>query len=54
MTDVATAPATPSEAGVLAGELAERFGQMVLAYEKHFCLSREQAVERATEPANGR
>ena len=50
MTEVATAPAAPSEAGVLAADLAERFGQMILAYEKEFSLSREEAVRRATEP----
>src|SRR5262249_29165077 len=47
---VATTPAAPSEAGVLAGELGKSFGQMVQLYEKHFSLSREEAVRRATEP----
>ena len=50
MTEVATTPAAPSEAGVLAGELAKSFGQMVQLYEKHFSLSREEAVRRAAEP----
>ena len=43
-------PSVPSEAGVLAGTLAKSFGQMVQLYEKHFSLSREDAVRRATEP----
>jgi hypothetical protein len=50
MTEVATTPATPSEAGVLAGELAQSFGRMVRLYERHFSLSREEAVQRAAEP----
>src|SRR5207248_451464 len=50
MTEVATTTAAPSEAGVLAGELAKSFGQMVQLYEKHFSLSREEALRRATEP----
>ena len=33
MTEVATTTAAPSEAGVLAGELAKSFGQMVQLYE---------------------
>jgi len=50
MTEVATAPAAPSEAGVLAGELANSFGRMVLAYEQHFSLSREDSLQSATKP----
>jgi hypothetical protein len=50
MTELATTPVAPSEAGVLAGKLANSFGQMVQAYEKHFSLSREEALKRATEP----
>ena len=50
MNEVATAPAAPSEAGELAGELGKAFGRLVQAYEKHFSLSREEAVQRATEP----
>jgi hypothetical protein len=50
MSAVATTPAAPSEAGVIAGELAKSFGQMVQLYEKHFSLSREEAVRRAAEP----
>jgi hypothetical protein len=50
MTEVATTPAAPSEAGVLAGKMAEAFGRLVQAYEKEYSLSREQAVQRATEP----
>jgi hypothetical protein len=50
MTEVATTPAAPSEAGVLAGELAQSFGRLVQLYEKHYSLSREEAVRRATEP----
>ena len=53
MTEVATAPAAPSEAGELAGELGKAFGRLVLAYEKHFSLSREEAVQRITEPPDG-
>jgi hypothetical protein len=55
MIAVATTPAAPSEAGVIAGELAKSFGQMVQLYEKHFSLSREEAVRRAAEfPADDR
>jgi hypothetical protein len=43
-------PSVPSEVGVLAGKLGKSFGQMVQAYEKHFSLSREEAIGRATEP----
>jgi hypothetical protein len=50
MTEVATTPATASEAGVLAGKLAKSFGEMVRLYEQHFSLSREEAVRRATAP----
>ncbi len=50
MTYIATTPAAPSEGGVLAGELARSFGQMVQLYEKHYSLSREEAVRRAAEP----
>jgi hypothetical protein len=50
MTEVAATPAAPSEAGVLAGELAKSFGQMVQAYEQHYSLPREEAVRRAAEP----
>jgi hypothetical protein len=49
MSAVATTPAASSEAGVIAGELAKSFGQMVQLYEKHFSLSREEAVRRAAE-----
>ncbi|QJW97261.1 hypothetical protein FTUN_4831 [Frigoriglobus tundricola] len=50
MTEIATPSPAPSEAGPLAGKLAESFGQMVQAYETHFSLSREEALQRATEP----
>jgi hypothetical protein len=50
MTEVVTAPAKPSETGVLAEKLAESFGQLVQAYEKHYSLSHEEAVRRAAEP----
>ena len=50
MTEVATTPAAPSEAGVLAGELAKSFAWMVGAYERDFRLSREEALRRAAEP----
>ncbi len=50
MTEVATTPAAPSEAGVLAGELGKSFGQMVQLYEEHYSLPREEAVRRVTEP----
>ena len=50
MTEVATTAAAPSEAGVLAGELARSFGQLVQLYEKHYSLSRVEAVERAAQP----
>ncbi|QJW98521.1 hypothetical protein [Frigoriglobus tundricola] len=50
MIEIATAPPAPNEAGVLAGKLAESFGQMVQAYEQHFSLSREEALQRATAP----
>jgi hypothetical protein len=53
MTEVATTPAAPSEAGELAGELGKAFGRLVHAYEKHFSLSQEQAVQRATESPDG-
>ena len=50
MTEVAVTPnGAPSEACVLAGELANSFGKMVHFYEKHFSLSREEAVQRAAE-----
>ena len=50
MTEVATVPPAPSEAGVLAGELAQSFGRMVQLYEQHYSLSREEAARRAAEP----
>jgi hypothetical protein len=50
MTEVATLTAPPSESGVLASELANSFGQMVHLYEKHFSLTREEAIARAAEP----
>ena len=50
MTEVATTPAAPSEAGVLAGELGKSFGEMVEGYQRHYSLSREEAVRRAAEP----
>src|SRR5262249_53424216 len=54
MTEVATTPAEPSEAGVLAGELAKSFGQRVRLYEQYYSLPREEAVRRAVElPADG-
>jgi hypothetical protein len=34
---------------VLAGEMANSFGKMVQLYEKHFSLSREEAIQRAAE-----
>jgi hypothetical protein len=55
MTTTATTPAAPSEAGVLAGELAKSFGQMVQAYEKYSKLSHTEARQRAdkAEPDGG-
>jgi hypothetical protein len=53
MSAIATTPAAPSEDGVIAGELARSFGQMVQLYEKHFSLSREEAIRRATESPVG-
>jgi len=50
MSRVATTASAPSETGVLAEEMAKSFGRMVKLYEKHFSLSREEAIERATEP----
>ncbi len=50
MSTVATTQAAPSEAGVIAGELVKSFGQMVQLYEKHFRLSRGDALQRAAEP----
>src|SRR5262245_63968327 len=54
MTEVATTPAAPSEAGVLAAELGRSFGRMVQFYEEHFSLSREEAARRAAAPAPNR
>ena len=56
MTTTVTAlgPPRPSEAGVLAGELAASFGRMVQSYEKHFRLPHAEARERAAEPERGR
>jgi hypothetical protein len=54
MTEVATTSEAPSEAGVLAGELAKSFGRLVESYEQYYSLSREEAVRRAAEqPADG-
>jgi hypothetical protein len=50
MNELATVPAAPSEAGVLAGELVGAFGQMVKLYEKHYGLSRQDAIQKASEP----
>ena len=50
MSDVATTPAAPSEAGVLAGELAKSFAETIKSYERYFSLSREEAIQRAAEP----
>jgi hypothetical protein len=50
MTEVATTIAAPSEAGVLSRELTRSFGELVEVYEKHYSLSREEAVQRASEP----
>jgi hypothetical protein len=50
MSEVATTPAAPSEAGVLAGELGKSFGEMVQVYEQHYSLPREEAARRAAEP----
>lgn len=49
MTAMATTPPVPSEVGVLAGELAASFGQMVQDYEKYLKLSRTDAMQRAAE-----
>jgi hypothetical protein len=49
MTTMATTPAAPSEAGVLAGELAASFAQMVQGYEKYFKLPHTDARQRASE-----
>ncbi|QDU20655.1 hypothetical protein [Urbifossiella limnaea] len=49
MSAVATTAAAPSEAGVIAGELVNSFGQMVQSYEKHYRLSRGEALQRAAE-----
>ena len=48
MNTLSTTP-VPSEAGLLAGELAVAFGQMVQSYEKHFKLPHAEAVQRAAE-----
>jgi hypothetical protein len=50
VSEVAATPAAAGEAGVLAGELAKSFARMVGSYERHFKLSREEAVRQATEP----
>ncbi|QDU23581.1 hypothetical protein [Urbifossiella limnaea] len=50
MSAVAITPAAPNEAGVIAGELVKSFGQMVQLYEKHFSLTREEAIQRAAAP----
>lgn len=50
MNEVATTLPAPDEAPVLARKLAESFGQMIQLYERHYSLSREEAVRRATEP----
>jgi hypothetical protein len=47
---LATTPTDPSEDGVLAGKLVGALGQMVKLYEKHFGLSKDEAIPRATEP----
>lgn len=49
MTAVATPIPAASEAGVLAGELASSFGQLVRMYEKHYSLSPEEALARAAD-----
>jgi hypothetical protein len=49
MTPIATTPAAPSEAGVLADELAASFARMVREYEKHFKLPHADARQRAAE-----
>jgi hypothetical protein len=51
MTELATTPAAPSDAGVLAGELGKSFGEMVEGYERYFSLSRDEAIRRAAEPS---
>ena len=50
MSAIATTGSAPSEDGVIAGELVKSFGQMVRLYEKHFHLSRGEALQRAAEP----
>jgi hypothetical protein len=50
MTTMQTTSAAPSEADVLAGELAKSFGQLVEQYEKHLSLPRDEAIRRATDP----
>ena len=42
-------PATPSESGTLAGELAASFGRLVQSYEEHFKLPHAEARRRAAE-----
>ena len=58
MTEVATAAAAPSEAGVLAGELARSFGQIVRLYEKHFSFRGRKPLDeppkRQQTAGNGR
>jgi hypothetical protein len=49
--EVAATPAAPSEAGVLAGELAKSFHQMVRDYERHYSLARAEAVRLAAGPS---
>lgn len=53
MSAIATTAAAPSEAGVIAGELGRSFGQMVQLYEKHFSLTREEAIRRAADSPAG-
>ena len=41
MNEVATDPAAPGDACVLAGELVRAFAETVKSYERHYGLSRE-------------
>jgi len=53
MTTVATTPATPSEAEVLAREMAAAFGRMVRDYQKYFKLPYKDALHQAQHLSAG-
>ena len=50
MNKAITTSVAPNEAGVLASEMNKAFGERVQMYEKHFSLTREEAIRRAVEP----